>query len=657
MGDKAGKVLKIVGVVALGIATFGIGSFIAFGGAAGIIGGVAAYGGLLLAGASLIGLANSLPKSVDETGANSRGTPHADAGSLASYMFGRTLSHMPLLYEEQTGESPDRLLHNIYVHAWHRISAYVSLTVPSDDGPEVVSFSGDAATGDFFELVWWHRQDGTQTTALSGSPFFDNNLWPSTAVAKGMAVSGLVWNVDDDRFAAKFSGMPSRAEVVIDGAFEYDPRLDTTAGGSGTHRFATPGTWKAPTGNAILVLLRFMIGEYADDGSLIWGRGVEEAEYDADNFMAMAAVADETRDGKPSFRLGGAHLLDGSWEGFVAQWEQETGGKVSKAGGVYRVWLPHDDLTPLTTISETDLLAGASIEHVAAGSVDQFYNTGRGRYIDPTQGYKAFGYPEVVEAPQLAEDGGRKRVLVHDFSWVQDVEIAQRTVRLKIRRSRFQRAWTVPIGWMGHSPNYRPFTVHTLNCAETNFEDQLVRVVDRRLSFKGPCVLVVQQEDESLYDDTVPLLDPHANNTIPKRIDRGGVITPRGVVASLFQDFDAGPFNMSGTGPIQGGDVTTFSPSPQAYDCNLRVTLSWDEEFTNIAGSQFTRIWCETDTGNQFSDEIPVNDPASKTVTYLFTYVGGDTVELHFQWGVNGPAGPNDADFTNVRWTVEFVRA
>jgi hypothetical protein len=83
------------------------------------------------------------------------------------------------------------------------------------------------------------------------------------------------------------------------------------------------------------------------------------------------------------------------------------------------------------------------------------------------------------------------------------------------------------MGWNGQGPNYAPFTVHYLNCKETGNQNQLCRVIDRRRSFNGVTVLVLQQEDVSLYDDTIPLNDPLQNNEIPLRIDRIGTLTPR----------------------------------------------------------------------------------------------------------------------------------
>jgi hypothetical protein len=524
MGKSFKKVATIIGIGALGFATAGIGFGLLAGGtlfgATSVLGFTTGLTGSLTLGtiASIGALALSIGSMpgppVEETGANDRGTAFADADALGCYVFGTTTVQCAVVYEELTGTDPDRLLHDVFAHAWHRIESYEALYIASDEGSELVTFSGNAATGDHADMLWWFRAVGTQVAALSGAPFNDN-AWPSTAIFEGVAHSAIVWNIDDDGFKEKFAAVPTKLDVVVEAAWLYDPRLDTGAGGSGSQDFGTPSSWSFNNGNSVLVMLRFLIGEYAD-GALVWGRGIAEADYDSANFRAMAAVADETVDGIPRSRLGGMFMLNGSFEDFAQRWEAETGGKLSKSGGVYRIWIPHDDLSALTTITDSNLLAGYPVTH-SAGGIEGLYNTARGRYIEPTEGYRAIGYPDVAEASAVTEDGGQ-RILNHDFSWVQDVSIAQRVARIKVRRSRFQRMWRVAIGWSGFGPNYRPFTVHTLNIPETGGDNQLVRVVNRELdAMTGVSILTLQQEDESIYDDTIALGDPHASNTSPSR--------------------------------------------------------------------------------------------------------------------------------------------
>src|SRR5690606_21066214 len=75
--------------------------------------------------------------------------------------------------------------------------------------------------------------------------------------------------------------------------------------------------------------------------------------------------------------------------------------------------------------------------------------------------------------------------------------------------------------------------VHTLNIKETGNNPQLVRVIDRKMSMDGRTVLILQQEDPSIYNEEA-LGDPFASNTISNRIDRLGTV--RGIQGDPGQD-------------------------------------------------------------------------------------------------------------------------
>ena len=76
--------------------------------------------------------------------------------------------------------------------------------------------------------------------------------WTSNHKLSGLAYLALrfKWNQD------AFSGIPE-VRVTLKGKKIYDPRLDTTKGGSGSHREDTPSTW-AYSANSSLILLDYL---------------------------------------------------------------------------------------------------------------------------------------------------------------------------------------------------------------------------------------------------------------------------------------------------------------------------------------------------------------------------------------------------------------
>lgn len=112
MSDSVKKIAKVAGVVALGYATFGIGSALVAGktlgaalstgaGFAGLsystLGQIGA--GLAAVGAGADKLSSTPTRTSDETGANSRGAPKVDPNAVGVYAFGKTTVPPYIVYE------------------------------------------------------------------------------------------------------------------------------------------------------------------------------------------------------------------------------------------------------------------------------------------------------------------------------------------------------------------------------------------------------------------------------------------------------------------------------------------------------------------------------------------------------------------------------
>src|SRR5690606_9195241 len=140
MSKSAKRIFKIVGIAALGFATFGVGSLLAGGAAIGsALGGGIAIGSLSVSFATLttVGLAalsiGTLPDlpSLEKTGANKRGQAFIDPESLGVFAFGTTTVPLSLVFERTVAGAGgnDKQISNVFAHAWHRIESYQTLHV------------------------------------------------------------------------------------------------------------------------------------------------------------------------------------------------------------------------------------------------------------------------------------------------------------------------------------------------------------------------------------------------------------------------------------------------------------------------------------------------------------------------------------------------
>jgi hypothetical protein len=433
---------------------------------------------------------------------NARQNLSVDPQALGKWIFGETAAATDVVYSENIDNK--QIVH-IVTAAAHEIDSYGDFYI----NDELITFSGAGATGDWANALYRYTNLGTTTQAALAIPSSD---WPSDATGKGIAHYGLLWDFDSDNGKEKLSsGIPTRITQVIKGVKVYDPRKDSTNGGTGSHRVNDSSTWEW-SANWALIVVNYLLG-YTLNGTLVYGVGVGSDEIDWPQVIAMADVCDTTVDGKPRYRIGGIVSITQDHEQVIGQLEAAIGGKVAKFGGKYYLWCPHDDLISAGTLTDADIISQSGIRFTPAGPIEELFNTARGRYVDADVIYQMRPYPQVVESTAVTEDG-KTRMMERDFTFIQDESIAERVAREMVRRSRFTGSVAVVVGPRGLL--VKPFDVITINFRETNFTNELFRVVSMQYSAQGAVVLELIEEDASIYDTSTALgtslvqLDPDA---------------------------------------------------------------------------------------------------------------------------------------------------
>lgn len=515
IGFTGGLLLPAIGLSAPFVTAFGI-TNVALASAAGM----AFYAGL---GAVASQFLTKKASSMSE--ARERLNISLDPQVLGKWVFGETAMGTDLVYMEQYTD--DQYVGQVVAAAAHKIHSFDSLYV----NDELVSFDGfGAATGDYADTLWAQTNLGTETQSAISDAM--GTVWPSTAEGLGIAHYRLLWKLGQTKTK---SGLPSRITLVGKGAPVYDPRLDTTVGGSGSHRANDQSTWEYTNSgddigaNWALVVLFYLLG-WKNNGKLVFGMGVDPADIDYDQVIASANICDETIDSKPRFRVGGMFATSNEHESIISQLEAAIGGSIAFVGGKYYIWVPNDDLTTFNSIVETDILRNTGVEFIPSGPIEDLYNTARGRYISPADLYQPIMYPDVVESSAVTYDG-RERVMDRDFAIIQDVEIAERVARHMVRRSRFTGTWRFSMGPKGLL--FKPFDITTLNCQETDYDTITVRIINMVFSPTGIVRIECVEEDTSIYDTSAALGTPITQND-PTGMDPATIIPLTGLAATAI---------------------------------------------------------------------------------------------------------------------------
>lgn len=139
---------------------------------------------------------------------------------------------------------------------------------------------------DYSGLIDLRFHDGRPGQLADTSVVAQTSGWTSNKKFSNLAY--FVADVKSDK--KKFSGIPSFA-AVVEGLHCYDPRKDTTVGGSGSHRFDTPSTWEYST-NPFVQGYHYLRGFYFNNVRVL-GPGYNASELSLSHWITAMNVADE----------------------------------------------------------------------------------------------------------------------------------------------------------------------------------------------------------------------------------------------------------------------------------------------------------------------------------------------------------------------------
>jgi hypothetical protein len=256
--------------------------------------------------------------------------------------------------------------------------------------------------------------------------------WTSNHRGRGIchAYVRLVW--DPDVFT---NGRPN-IFFRIKGRKVYDPRKDSTNGGSGAHRFTDPSTWEYSENKALWVLDWFRGVNMG--GKRVLGFGVDDAVIDWDAFADAADVSDEAVDVVgggtiPRYTGGGGQVASVDDPKAVADMMvRHLAGEFAPRSG-YLSLFAGGPRTATVTLTDDDL--AGPVKLTSAKSIRQTINSMKPLYREPMDGYEITEAPTYVNATWEAEDG---EIFENDalLPFETDNRRAQRVAKLLAARER-----------------------------------------------------------------------------------------------------------------------------------------------------------------------------------------------------------------------------
>lgn len=415
-------------------------------------------------------------------------------------VFGRTALATDVRFQAYTGTNRE-FYHQIVACASHRVSGIDELWL--DD-----KLAWSAAAGVQGEYAGYLTVTPITEGSAANVVAIDGNWGPPTnRRLTGCAYVHLRYKLtgNSKKTESPFAnGVPSRMTIVGRGIPVYDPRRDSTVGGSGAMRANDQSTWAYTAGgvdigrNAALCLLTWLLG-WRINGKLAVGPGVPANRLLMASFMAAANLCEEAVSlaaggSEPRYRFDGIVSADEDGGAVMAAMQNAMAADLLDAGGRLALRIAHNDLAaPVMAFDDDDIMG--PFDWRQGTPLDEMRNVVRGRFVDPSPSslFQLVDYPE----SRIAAPDGIDRILPFDMPGVQSASQAQRLARAELQRIQYggrftavfnAKAWGVQVG-----------DVVTLTSARLNFSAKLFRVAERAVAMDGLCEMVLTEENAAIY--------------------------------------------------------------------------------------------------------------------------------------------------------------
>lgn len=306
------------------------------------------------------------------------------------------------------------------------------VTITGTPGP-----SGNDVTGRYDGYVTVRYYDGTQTTASS---YLTSNYStrPTRPWTSDMIGRGIPYVVTRFRYKRSlFNSLPT-LRYELQGLALYDPRSDTTVGGSGAQRWADPATWVF-TENPAVMIYNILRGITLADGS-VWGGECEEADLPLANWFAAMNVCDESvpldaGGTQTRYKAGFEVSVDTPPADVIDELLKACSGQISEFGGVYKM-TAGGPAAAVYFFTDDDVIVSDEQAFVPFPSIDETYNAVHASYPARASKWAAKDAPPRYSTTYETEDQNRRLVAELTLPAVYEPLQVQRIMQAYIEEER-----------------------------------------------------------------------------------------------------------------------------------------------------------------------------------------------------------------------------
>lgn len=257
--------------------------------------------------------------------------------------------------------------------------------------------------------LWVLFFDGSQTTS---SEFLLNSFndgdrpWLDDMIGRGVAYAAVTARVNREILT---SG-PS-CKFVLQGIKLYDVRKDSTAGGTGPHRWGTPSTYEF-SDNPKVVHYNIKRGIYYDGEWVYGGQGMSAFQLPASNWMAAMNECDRQialagGATEKQFRCGGEITVDYQPIEACKELDKSCNGRTAELGGIYKTICGAPGL-PVYSFTDDDIVISEPQTFDQYPGLEDTYNGVNATYPEPAEAWTTKDAPPRYNSGYEAADSGNR---------------------------------------------------------------------------------------------------------------------------------------------------------------------------------------------------------------------------------------------------------
>lgn len=359
--------------------------------------------------------------------------------------------------------------------------------------------------------AWIDTFDGNQTTA---NPFLrskfgthPNYPWNEDMIGRGVAYVTLTCRYDKDGLWS--SGYPSML-IEIPSVPLYDVRKDSTAGGSGPHRWGVVSTYE-PSNNAMVRAYNVARGFYFGTEWVYGGQNWPAYRLPASSWMAAMNACDIVVGGEPQFHGGGMIECDIEVATALEELLRSASGLIAEIGGQYKVRVGAPG-APVMGFTDANIIVTREQGYAPFPGLESTYNIARITYTEPGERWSTKESPERRDETAIVSDDGRELPFNVDLPWVLTNLTAQRIAKTALdngRRFRRHSMYQAPLFWL-----IEPLDVVAWTSAHNQYVAKEFDVEQISGNSAMMQSIIIRENDPSDYAWN-PLIDPLPYQIIP----------------------------------------------------------------------------------------------------------------------------------------------